>query len=149
MDAVTYPKEDVVDQINRLVIPVRIPFDNPLAKEFEVKWTPGLLFLDEDRKEHHRIIGFLPPEELVPAILLGVGKTFFDTKQLDRAIELLNEVVDKHPRSHAAPEAVYFHGVSRYKQTHSGEPLKQSYNKLQAEYPETEWTKRAAPYRLL
>jgi len=149
MDAVTYPTENVVEHIEKHVIPVRIPFDDPLAGEFVVKWTPNLVFADAERAVHHRIIGFLPPEELIPAILLGVGKTFFDLADLDRDLGILNEVVEKHPTSHAAPEAVYFMGVSRYKKTHSGEPLKEAYEKLKEAYPESEWAKRAAPYRLL
>jgi hypothetical protein len=149
MDAVTYPMQDVVEHIEKHVIPVRIAFDDPLAREFVVKWTPNLLFADEKRVVHHRIIGFLPPEQLIPAIMLGVGKTFFDLGDLDRALEMLNELVEKHPASHAAPEAVYFEGVSRYKKTHSAEPLKNAYEKLKTTYAETEWVKRASPYRLL
>jgi hypothetical protein len=149
MDAVTYPKQNVIDMLDRHVIPVRTPFDGELAREFEAKWTPFLLFLDTNKKAHHKIVGFLPPEELIPAILVGVGKTFFDAQELDRAIKLLDEVIKEHPSSHAAPEAVYFRGVSEYKKTHSAEPLKQVYERLQAEYPESEWAKRAAPYRLL
>jgi len=149
MDAVTYPKQDVIEQMDKHVIPVRIHFDSPLAEEFIVKWTPNLLFLDKQRRPHHRIIGFLPPEELIPAILLGAGKTFFETGALDRAVGLLQEVIEKHPISHAAPEAMYFKGVCQYKQTHKGDPLKQAYEMLQDKYPNTEWAKRAAPYRLL
>ncbi|MFO8091024.1 MAG: tetratricopeptide repeat protein [Desulfatiglandaceae bacterium] len=149
MDAVTYPTQDVIEHIEKYSIPVRIPFDAPLAREFVVKWTPNLLFVDAERALHHRIIGFLPPEELNPAILLGVGKIFLDHGDFDRALGTLNEVLEKHPGSHAAPEAVYFRGVSQYKQTHSGEPLKKAYEKLKAAYPESEWAKRAAPYRLL
>jgi hypothetical protein len=149
MDAVTYPTHDVVEHIEKHLIPVRIPFDDLLARKFIVKWTPNLLFADAERAVHHRIIGFLPPEELIPAILLGVGKIFFDLGDLDRALGTLNEVLGKHPASHAAPEAAYFAGVCLYKQTHSGEPLKKAYENLKAAYPESEWTKRAAPYRLL
>jgi hypothetical protein len=149
MDAVTYPTQDVIEHIERHVIPVRIPFDDPLAREFVVKWTPNLLFVDAERALHHRVIGFLPPEELIPAILLGAGKTFFDRGDLDRALGMLNEVVETHATKHAAPEAVYFAGVSQYKKTHSGEPLKKAYEKLKAAYAETEWVKRASPYRLL
>jgi thioredoxin-related protein len=149
MDAVTYPKQNVIDMLDRHVIPVRTPFDGELAREFEAKWTPFLLFLDTNKKAHHKIVGFLPPEELIPAILLGVGKTFFDAQKLDRAMNMFDEVIKEHPSNHAAPEAVYFRGVSEYKKTHSAEPLKQVYERLRAEYPETEWAKRAAPYRLL
>ncbi|MCF8143301.1 MAG: hypothetical protein K9N21_05215 [Deltaproteobacteria bacterium] len=149
MDAVTYPDKDVIEQIEKHVIPVRIPFDNPLAEEFVVKWTPNLLFLDRHRKTHHRVIGFLPPEELIPTILLGVGKTYLETEELDRSLGVLNEMIEKHPLSHAAPEAVYFIGVSLYKKTHKAQPLKEAYEKIQAKYPNSEWVKRAAPYRLL
>ena len=150
MDAVTYPKQDVIDMLEKHVIPVRTPFDGDLAKEVEAKWTPFLLFLDTKRRAHHHTsVGFLPPEELIPAILLGVGKTFFDIKELDRAMGALEEVIEKHVSSHAAPEAIYFRGVSEYKKTQSAEPLKDVYEKLQAKYPKSEWATRAAPYRLL
>ncbi|MCF8084426.1 MAG: hypothetical protein K9M96_15145 [Deltaproteobacteria bacterium] len=149
MDAVTYPNQDVIEEIHKQVIPVRIPFDSPLAEEFVVKWTPNLLFLDRDRKTHHRIIGFLPPEELIPAVQLGVGKCFLEIGDLDRAGSVLDETVQKHPESHAAPQAIYFAAVSNYKSSHKGDPLKQAYERLQADYPESEWAKRSAPYRLL
>ena len=149
MDAVTYPHENVIHELETKVIPVRIPFDSPLSKEFVAKWTPNLLWVDTERKTHHRVIGFLPPEELTPAVSLGVGKTFLDAGALDRALGVLKEVMDGHPLSHAAPEAVYFSGVCLYKQTHEAAPLKEAYEKLQADYSNTEWAKRSAPYRLL
>ncbi len=149
MDAVTYPKQNVIDMLEKHVIPVRTPFDGDVAKEFEAKWTPFLLFLDTNKKGHHTVVGFLPPEELIPAIFVGVGKTFFDAGELDRAMGALDNVIKNHPSSHAAPEAVYFRGVCEYKKTHSAEPLKQVYEKLQAEYPANEWATRADPYRLL
>jgi len=149
MEAVTYPEQDVIEQMEKSAVPVRIPFDSPLADEFVVKWTPNLIFMDRERKRHHRIIGFLSPGELIPAVLLGVGKTFLETDDFERAAGFLKKVLDGHPLSHAAPEAVYFRGVCRYKGTHDGKPLKQAYETLQSDYPNTEWAKRAAPYRLL
>ena len=40
-------------------------------------------------------------------------------------------------------------GVSGYKSSHDPKKLKEAYERLQAEYPESEWTKRAYPYRLI
>lgn len=149
MDAVTYPKQNVIDELDKHTVPVRIAFDNPFADAYRVKWTPNLVFLDQDKQVHHRIIGFLPAEELIPAILLGAGKTYLEIDGLNRAMGLLEECFEKHPQSFAAPQAVYFHGVCRYKQTHDGDPLKKAEEKLQAKYPDSEWTQRAAPYKLL
>jgi len=149
MDAVTYPNQEVIDHVEQNSIPVRIPFDSPLAAEFVVKWTPNLLCVDVQKRIHHRVIGFLPPEEVIPAVSVGIGKTFMGNSDLGRALHVLDQVLTTHSQSHAAPEALYFSGVCRYKQTHDGGPLKEVYEKLKDNYPNSEWAQRALPYRLL
>ncbi len=150
MDAVTYPQDIVVEFIQGHLIPIRVPFDSkPLADDFNVTWTPTLIVLDTDGKEHHRVTGFLAPEELIPALLLGVGKSHFEQEQFTEAITTLERVVADYPDSHSAPEAIYYRAVSRYKSTHKAEPLKEAYEELQARHPSSEWAKKAAPYRLL
>jgi len=79
----------------------------------------------------------------------SLSKPIFEIDDLNRAIGLLTEAFENHPQSFAAPQAVYFHGVCRYKQTHEADPLKKVEEKLQAKYPDSEWTQRAAPYKLL
>jgi hypothetical protein len=150
MDAVTYPKNEVVEFLNKAVIPLRIPSDaKPLADDFNLKWTPMLVVLDWNGKEHQRTVGFLPPEELIPSLLLGIAKTHFDLDQFGDAMVMLDKILSDHGGSGAAPEAVFLKGVCGYKSTHNPSPLKQAYEKLQATYPTSEWTKRALPYRLL
>jgi hypothetical protein len=150
MDAVTYPDEKVSDFIQTKVIPLRVSFDaQPLATDFKVKWTPTLVTLDSDGSEHHRTVGFLGPEELIPSILLGVGKSCFDTGKFDEAVASLDTILQGYARSASAPEAVFLKGVSLYKGTHNPRPLRDAYDRLQAEYPDNEWTKRAYPYRLI
>lgn len=150
MGAVTYPDETVVEFIVENLIPVQVKSDaQPLATDFNVKWTPTLVTLDADGKEHHRTVGFLPPEELVPSLLLGIAKCHFDRERYEEALRALNTLLEKYPKSDAAPEAIFLRGVSLYKSTHNPKPLKEAYEKLQAEYPSSEWTKRAYPYRLI
>jgi len=75
MGAVTYPKENVVEFIQKNFIPVQVLFNTqPLASDFQIKWTPSILTLDSDGKEHHRTVGFLSPEELIPSLQLGIAK---------------------------------------------------------------------------
>lgn len=150
MDAVSYPDDKVTRFINDSLVPLRVPYDaKPLSDDFNVKWTPTLVVVDATGKEHYRIVGFLPPEELVPSLLLGMAKTHFDLDQLTEALLILERIADEFPKSGSAPEAVYLRGVTGYKTTHTAEPLKAAWRKLDKEYPLSEWAKRAAPYRLL
>ena len=150
MDAVSYPNEKVVEFINKNIIPLRVSFDaQPLAKDFNIKWTPTLVVVDAASQEHSRTVGFLPPEELIPSLLLGIAKTYFDGDQAAETIPFLDNLLKGYPRSSAAPEAVYLHGVASFKNTHDPKPLKGAYERLLAEYPESEWVKRASPYGLL
>lgn len=150
MDKVTYPEAQVADFIGERVVPVRIPSDSkPLADQFQVKWTPLLIILDTDGQEHHRITGFLPPYDLIAMILLGTGKLHFDREAFDKAIDYFDELLDKFPDSGSAPEAVYYRGVSGYKDSNKPEPLKEAFKILRDKFPESEWAKRAAPYQLL
>ncbi len=150
MGAVTYPKENVVEFIQKNFIPVQVLFNvQPLASNFQIKWTPSILTLDSDGKEHHRTVGFLSPEELIPSLQLGIAKIEFDQDRYQEALSGLEKVLADYPKSDSAPEAIYLRGVCRYKATHKPQPLKEAYEQLQARYPASEWTKRAFPYRLL
>ena len=150
MEAVTFPKDYVVEFINANLVPVRLAHDaEPESKDFQVKWTPTLLILDQKGREHHRTVGFLSPEELIPSLMLGIAKGHFENDALEKAVQWLEKVITQHPGSNFTPEAIFLRGVSKYKITHETAPLKAAYEELNSKFPENEWTKRAYPYRLL
>jgi tetratricopeptide (TPR) repeat protein len=150
MGAVTYPNPEVGEFIQKYFIPLQLLFDaKPLAKDFQIKWTPSILTLDGGGKEHHRTVGFLAPEEFIPSLMLGLAKTRFDLDQFDEALVHLDQIIAKYPKSGSAPEAVYLRGVARYKSTHDAKKLKEAFEQLKESYPTSEWAQRAAPYRLL
>ncbi len=149
MGAVTYPDQKVEDFINEKMVPLQVLADNPLADEFKVKWTPTIVVLDYQGKEHHRTVGFFPPDDFIPNLLLGMGKIDFDADRFDGAVLYFDNLLAEYPQSNSTPEAIYLAGVSRFKSTHDPGPLKKAYEKLKAEYPQSEWTQRAQPYSLL
>lgn len=150
MGAVTYPDAKVADFVKETIIPLQILSDSePLATDFTLRWTPALIVLDTNGKEHSRTIGFISPEEFIPTILLGMTKTYLDLRQFDPAIECLEKIIKNYPQSFAAPEAIYYRAVCGYKTVHDVGGLKKAYERLAKEYPQSEWVKRAAPYRLL
>jgi len=150
MDAVTYPDAKVISFMQKNVIPLRVNFDaQPLATDFNVKWTPTIVILGNQGEEHHRTVGFFSPEGLIPSLLLGIAKVHFETEQFDKALTNLEKLLSDYPNSSSAPEAIYLKGVNLYKSTEDPKPLKLAYENLEANYPDSEWTQRAYPYRLL
>ena len=150
MDAVTYPDSGVIGFIHEHMVPLRVAFDaQPFARDFNVKWTPTIITLDSEGSEHHRTLGFLAPEDLIASLLLGMGKVHFDADKFDNALVNLDRVTADYSKSNSAPEAIFYWGVSGYKSSHDPKKLKEAYERLQAEYPDSEWTKRAYPYRLI
>src|SRR5512136_870622 len=100
MDAVTYPDEKVVDFIGKSIVPLKLSFDaKPMADDYNVKWTPTLITINGGGKEHHRTVGFLPPEELIPSLMLGIGKVHFDAERIGEALKYFEKIVKEFPRS--------------------------------------------------
>ena len=141
MDAVTYPNERVIEFLNQNVVPLRVLSDQqPLAKDFNIKWTPALLILDQEGKEHSRTVGFLSGEELIPSILLVIGNGHSDQDEFKEALACYERLLTEYPASDSAPEAIFQRGVNLYKSSHDPKPLKEAYNQLQERYPASQWT---------
>jgi len=150
MDAVSYPNPKVIDFFAKHLIPVRVLISSkPLPQKFKVQWTPTIVLLDGGGEEHHRSVGFLAPEELLPSLMLGIGKSYFDRELFSQAEQMFEQLLAQYSKSDAAPEAMYYRGVSRYKSTHSPGELKNTVAALRKSFPESEWTKRASVYQLL
>jgi hypothetical protein len=150
MGAVTYPNEKVVDFITENLIPLQISNEaEPYIGQFNVKWTPRIFILDPNGKEHQSTLGFMKPENFIPSLELGMAKVDFDLECFEDCLSHLDHILTASPESSSAPEAVYLKGVAGYKKSGDAAPLKDAYNRLQKEYPDSEWTERASPYRLL
>ncbi|HWI41340.1 MAG TPA: tetratricopeptide repeat protein [Verrucomicrobiae bacterium] len=150
MDAVSYPQQTVVEFVTSEMVPLRIAAsDETLTRRFNVTWTPTTLVLCPDGSEHYRSVGFLPPDELVPSLMLGIARAYFEGGRSEQSLNMLERLLARHPRSAAAPEAVFLQGVVGYKTSHDAAALKGAHRRLQTEYPQSEWTKRAEPYGLL
>ena len=150
MDAVSYPNPKVVEFFEKHLVPVRVLISSqPLPKQFKVQWTPTLVLLDDEAEEHNRTVGFLPPEELLPSLTLGIGKSYFDREKYADAEKTFQQLLGEYPKSDSSAEAAYYLGVSRYKRTHNAEELKKTVQHLQRDFPQSEWAKRASVYQLL
>lgn len=150
MDAVSYPQPSVIDFVSEHLVPLRIPADNKeLGSKYGAKWTPLLLLLDAGGKEYYRTLGFFNPQELIPSLLLGLGKASFDRAERPAAIKHFERLLKEFPRSGSAPEAIYLKGVAGYIESHDVNHLKELHKTLQRDFPASTWAMRASPYGLL
>jgi hypothetical protein len=132
-------------------IPLQIDFNKNkvLVKRYSIKWTPTVVILDQDGEEHHRFVGYLPPEDFIAQIILGKGKTEFDLDHFEQAMQRFQEILVQWSKADAAPEAQYYLGVAKYKASHDPKELKLGLEVLQRDYPNSEWTKKAQVYSLI
>ena len=84
-----------------------------LGERYNVQWTPTILVLDPEGEERHRIEGILPVDDFLSQIALGLAKSAFHRQNYADAERRYREIVDRFPSTDAAPEALYWAGVSK------------------------------------
>lgn len=134
------------DFIDRNFIPVKIHIKkrpNDFGR-FKAEWTPTVILAEPDGTERFRFSGFLPAQDYLAQLKLGLGKAAFSRQQFQEAQREFEAVAREYPKSDATPEAIYWSGVSEYKRTGKPDPLKHAGQKLRDEYPGSEWAKKAS-----
>ena len=120
-----------------------------LMKQFDVAWTPTLLFHDTAGKVHRKLVGFIPADDFLAQLKFGKGIIFFEKERHEEAGKWFQRVIDEHPASGVAPEAVFYRGVAGYKKTHEAVHLRLACDVLGEKYPQSEWARRAQPYSVI
>jgi tetratricopeptide (TPR) repeat protein len=153
MNTGPYSDEKVQKFLEENFVPLKSQcfWDKPteLMKRYGIKWTPTFMVHDSQGTEHHRFVGYVPSDDLLAQLGLGIGKIYFDSDRIPEAIAQFQKVIEHHPDAGATPEAVYLRGVAEYKQTHDAKALRRAYDTLTKKYPQSEWARRADPYSAL
>ncbi len=147
-----YSNPQVVECIKTHFVPVRVHVREQheefqrLGARFSAQWTPTILVIDADGVVRHRIDGFLPAEDFLTQLILGLGHAAFAAGQFATAEERFRDVVDQHGFADAAPEALYWAGVARYKAGGDATVLKETADAFE-KYPESAWAKKASVWK--
>lgn len=141
-----YPRQDVSEFISRNFIPVKIHIkEQPQTFDrFNAQWTPILVVLDSDGVEHHRFEGYLPPREFLAQLELGLAHAAFARKNWEDAERRYRAIVERFDDTDAAPEALYWTGVSKYKASHDPGALAQTAQQFKQRYQESAWAKKSS-----
>ena len=141
-----YPNERVAEFVNKNFVPIKIHVkEHPEAfGRFGAQWMPTLIVMDPEGKERYRFEGYLPPDDFLAQLELGLAKAAFARDDFAESERLFREIAQQFPKSDAAPEALYWAGVSKYKASHDPAPLADAARQLKQRYPESSWAKKAS-----
>jgi hypothetical protein len=148
-----YSDDRVKELVTGRFVPVRVHVrDNRdewqrLSGQFGVQWTPTILIVDPDGEERHRIEGFLPADDFLSQIELGLGHAAFKRADYGKAETSFRDVARTYPKTDAAPEALYWAGVAKYRSSNDPSALKETAGLVSREYPESTWAKKASVWQ--
>ena len=111
---------------------------------FGANWTPTVMILDSAGNERHRIEGFLPADEFLAQLHLGLGQEAFKNGRFPDAERHFRDVVEQLGSTDVAPEAQYWAGVARYKATNDYGALQQTAGAFKNRYADSVWAKKAS-----
>ena len=145
-----WPDERVARFVNENFIPARVHVKDDAAafkkygEQYNAHWTPTVLELDPNGEEFYRVEGFLPLDDFLAQLMLGRAHMDFKQAKWPEAEKRFREIVDKLPKAEAAPEAMYWAGVSRYKGTQDATALKETGKSFTQRYQDSSWAKKAS-----
>ncbi len=148
-----WPDERIVRLIEKEFVPVRVHVRDQaedfqrLGEKYSAQWTPTTLMLDPKGTERHRVEGFLPADDLLAQLGLGLGQLAFKRGDWAAADRHFRAVSEGQPDTDAAAEAVYWSGVSQYKATGNAASLGATARKLDERYADSTWAKKASVWR--
>ena len=141
-----YPDPRAIKFIDENFLPVKIHIkEQPETfKRFGTQWTPTLVILDAAGVERYRFEGFLPTEEFLAQLELGLAKSAFAREKWTEAEQRYRTLVEHYPNAETAAEALYWAGVSKYKAGGDASALAETASEFQKRYSVSVWAKKAS-----
>jgi hypothetical protein len=111
-------------------------------QRFNAEWTPTILVLDRDGTERHRIEGFLPAEDYMAQLKLGLAHAARSRGDFADAERRYREL--SSGQGEAAAESLYWAGVSRYKASNDAAALGDTARAFKERFTDSPWAKKSS-----
>ena len=144
MEAVTLPDPAVIDDVSRNFVAARLESAKhaEVSRRMGVRWLPGLVVCDAEERLAHLVVGFLPPDDLIPEITFGRAIVEMGAKRYDEAHAAFAAVADR-PGAERAPEALYWWGISRNRQMKDLDAaVREPWGRIVATWPRSQWARK-------
>lgn len=135
----------VREQIARRFIPVRLHLlkDRSITREWQVFWTPTVLFGDRSGKIRYSSINYLPAAEFLDVMDIGEAVTAMRWREYETAISRLTDVEMRHPEGPLTAEAMYWRGMAEYfRDGHNPVSAKRVWAGIVEHFPDSIWARR-------
>jgi TolA-binding protein len=100
--------------------------------------------MNSSGEERWRIEGYLPKDEFRSQLEMGLARIAFMNKQWADAEQRYGQIIERFAETAAAPEAVYWRGVSQYKRTNDHTVLGGVAEELGEKYQQSVWAQKAS-----
>jgi hypothetical protein len=139
-----YPNPKIATFVTENFIPARAHVkEQPQAFErFNAQWTPTIVVTDPDGTERHRIEGFLPADDFLAQLRLGLAHAARLTGKFDDAAKRYGEL--SQGNDDVAAESLYWAGVSKYKGTNDPSALGETAKAFKERFADSAWAKKAS-----
>ncbi len=130
-------------------IPVSINITSQplLFRRFGAIWTPSVVFLDTEGIECWRSEGYLTRSEFHAQVRMALARTSAMHKRWRDAEERYSIVIEDHSDTSAVPEALYWRGVSRYRQGKDHLVLEEMADEVTRRFPASVWAIKASSWK--
>jgi outer membrane protein assembly factor BamD (BamD/ComL family) len=131
--------------ISERFIPLKLHLlnDREHTRQFQVFWTPTILFGDRSGKIRYTSVNFLPPEEFLDIMDIGEALVWMRWRGYDEAIQRLSELEERRPDGPLTAEAMYWRGIAEYfRQGRSSTAANTVWSEIGEQFPGSIWAKR-------
>ena len=145
LESVTFAGEGVAEAVDVSVVPLRLQADDEpeLVARYRVTMTPTIVLTDANGNACYRIEGFLPAEEFLTLLSLGVGT--FECRLQEPPPP------DAHVDASAPTElggtdqiaqALYWQATARFRRTGDTARLRSDWQAIASQFPRSPWAQR-------
>jgi hypothetical protein len=142
---VTYPDRRVQAAISERFVPLRLHLtnDRQVTRQFQVFWTPTILFADRSGKVRYTSVNYLPPDEFLDIMDIGEALVAMRWREYDTAVTRLKSVDARRTDGPLNAEALYWLGITEYfRQGRSSAASNAVWDGILERFPESIWAKR-------
>lgn len=144
MDTVTYPDPNVVEEVSRHFVPVRLVSADhvEISRKFNIRWLPGVVVTDADERPHHSSVGWLSPKDLQVELVFGRAMAAMTRKQYPEADGLFQKLVEGYPGHERAVDGWYWWGINTYRCMKDMKAAAPYWTTLVEKYPDSLWARK-------
>lgn len=98
-----------------------------------------MVILDRQEFRLRQSVGFLPPDELIPELMMGVAMNQIRMGDPQKAATMFEGLQANYPESKLIPEVLYWRGIAIFFRNQDKSELFENWKRIALAYPDSQW----------